>query len=123
MLVADRAGFQEGEELSKYDSAQEYFDSISREISSEQAEKLAGTFQFDIEDAGQWMVQFTEDGRINQLEPGGEVEPDCTMMAKEKDWLKIVSGETKPMSAFMTGKLKVKGSTGKAMKLQQIIGQ
>ena len=109
--------------LAKYDSAQEYFDSISREISGEQAGKLAGTFQFDIEDAGQWVVQFTEDGQINHLEPGGDVEPDCTMMAKENDWLNIVSGETKPMSAFMTGKLKVKGSTGKAMKLQQIIGK
>lgn len=109
--------------MPRYDSAQEYFDSISREITKEQAEKLAGTFMFDIEDAGQWMVQFTEDGKINRLDPNADVEPECTMIAREKDWLKIVSGETKPMSAFMTGKLKVKGSTGKAMKLQQIIGQ
>lgn len=109
--------------MAKYDSAKEYFDSISREITGEQAEKLAGTFMFDIEDAGKWMVQFTEDGKINQLDPNADVEPECTMIAREKDWLNIVSGETKPMSAFMTGKLKVKGSTGKAMKLQQIIGQ
>lgn len=108
--------------MPKYGSAQEYFDHISREITTEQAQSLEGTFEFDIEDAGRWVVEFTEDGRINELDSGGP-EPDCTLMAKEKDWLAIVSGETKPMSAFITGKLKVKGSTGKAMKLQQVIGQ
>jgi len=108
--------------LPSYGSASEYFDSISGEITEEQAKSLQGTFEFDIQDAGKWLIEFTPQGEVNLLDQHEAPEPDCTISAREKDWLDIVSGRTKPMSAFVTGKLKVKGSTSKAMKLQQVIG-
>lgn len=109
--------------MAEYGSAQEYFDSISREITADQARSLEGVFSFDIQGAGLWNVEFTESGDVVDHGSREDLDPDCTIIAREKDWLDIVSGRTKPMSAFVTGKLKVKGSTGKAMKLQQILGQ
>lgn len=109
--------------MSKYSSAREYFDLISQEITTEQAMALNGVYSFNIEDVGLWNIEFTEEGEVRELDSSENVEPDCTIAARENDWLAIVSGQTKPMSAFITGKLKVQGSTGKAMKLQQIIGQ
>lgn len=114
--------------MSNYESVAEYFDHISDRITEEQAKSLQGIFRFDIQGAGSWLIEFTDQGNVNSFDaqdpqdPQGEPEPDCTVSAKESDWLDVVSGRTKPMSAFVTGKLKVKGSTAKAMKLQQVIG-
>jgi putative sterol carrier protein len=38
------------------------------------------------------------------------------------DFMNIVSGKMNPQMAFMSGKLKIKGDLGLAMKLQKVIG-
>ncbi|WP_053058102.1 SCP2 sterol-binding domain-containing protein [Rubrobacter aplysinae] len=108
--------------MPEYGSAKEYFDHISQEVTPDQAKSLNGLFKFNIKDAGDWIFEFTESGDVGELSPADDVHPDCTITSSEKDWLDIVSGRTKPMSAFVTGKLKVQGATNKAMKLQQILG-
>jgi putative sterol carrier protein len=50
---------------------------------------------------------------------GGE-DADAVITASEETFEKIVSGEQNPTSAYMTGKLKVKGDMGAAMKLQKL---
>ena len=45
---------------------------------------------------------------------------DCTISASEETLMKIASGEANPTTAYMTGKLKIKGDMGAAMKLQKI---
>ncbi|ABG05386.1 Sterol-binding protein [Rubrobacter xylanophilus DSM 9941] len=109
------------EAVMEYGSAREYFERMREELDADQIRELRGTYEFDIKDAGKFIVRFNEDGTLEVFDEGSGVEPDCTLMAKEKDWLSIVSGRTKPMSAFMTNKLKVKGSLGKAMKLQKVL--
>lgn len=110
-------------ELPEYNSAQEYFEHISQEISPDQATELEGLFSFDIQGAGLWTIEFTDSGEVVDHCSRQDLTPDCTIISREKDWLEIVSGRIKPMSAFITGKLKVEGSTGKAMKLQKVLGQ
>ncbi len=45
---------------------------------------------------------------------------DCTFSASEETFGKIASGEQNATTAYMTGKLKIKGDMGAAMKLQKI---
>jgi putative sterol carrier protein len=41
--------------------------------------------------------------------------------ATDADFLAIVNGKLNPQMAFMSGKLKVQGDMGLAMKLQQLL--
>ena len=43
------------------------------------------------------------------------------MNATDADFLAIVNGKLNPQMAFMSGKLKIQGDMGLAMKLQQIL--
>ncbi|MEZ0607626.1 SCP2 sterol-binding domain-containing protein [Fibrella sp. WM1] len=47
---------------------------------------------------------------------------DCEMHVSVDNLEKMGTGDLNPMMAFMTGKLKVKGDMGVAMKLGQVMG-
>ena len=61
---------------------------------------------------------YIADGAIVVTEGIGDA--DCTFSASEESFAKIVEGEQNPTTAYMTGKLKIKGDMGAAMKLQKI---
>jgi putative sterol carrier protein len=52
----------------------------------------------------------------------GDEEADVTLTAEADVFRSILDGETNPTMAFMTGKLKVDGSMGMAMKLGSVLG-
>ena len=60
----------------------------------------------------------SRDGAINVTEGGGDA--DATISTSGETFEKIVAGEQNPTTAYMTGKLKIKGDMGAAMKLQKI---
>ena len=43
-----------------------------------------------------------------------------TLTTSQEDFEKIASGDMNPTSAYMSGKLKIKGDMGAAMKLQKL---
>jgi putative sterol carrier protein len=50
---------------------------------------------------------------------GGD-DADAVITTSEETFQKIVDGEQNPTSAYMTGKLKIKGDMGAALKLQKL---
>lgn len=48
-------------------------------------------------------------------------EADCTITTSVETLMKIKSGDVNPMMAAMTGKIKIDGNMGLAMKLQSLI--
>jgi len=46
---------------------------------------------------------------------------DCTIKLSLSDFEDLLAGELDPMSAFMTGKIKVEGDMSVAMALQQLL--
>ncbi|UOA32314.1 hypothetical protein DSM110093_02104 [Sulfitobacter sp. DSM 110093] len=83
-------------------------------------EKLAGsdfdgTAKFDIE--GEGAVMMDENGAR-----AAEEEADVTLSADAETFQSILEGDTNPTSAFMTGKLKIDGDMGMAMKLAAVLG-
>ena len=51
-----------------------------------------------------------------------DAEADCVITVTTEDFMKLVKGELNPMMAVMTGKVKIKGDMGVAMKLQSLVG-
>jgi putative sterol carrier protein len=98
-------------------TAQEFFDTLPTRVSSDRIEGMNNTYVFDIEGAGTWTVAIA-DGGITVTEGAGDA--DCTFSATEETFEKIASGEQNATTAYMTGKLKIKGDMGAAMKLQKI---
>jgi putative sterol carrier protein len=99
------------------ESVQEFFDSLSSRADAEKTAGMNNSYLFDIEGAGQWVVS-VNDGAVTVTEGGGEA--DTTISTSEESFLAISRGELNPTSAYMTGKLKIKGDMGAAMKLQKL---
>jgi putative sterol carrier protein len=99
------------------DTVQEFFKNLETRADSAKTAGMTNSFVFDIEGAGEWKVD-VDDGKVTVSEGGGDA--DATISASEETFKKIVAGEQNPTSAYMTGKLKIKGDMGAAMKLQKL---
>jgi putative sterol carrier protein len=95
----------------------DFFDSLESRADASRTAGMTNSYLFDIEGAGKWTVN-VDDGKVSVTE-GGE-DADAVITTSEATFEKIVSGEQNPTSAYMTGKLKVKGDMGAAMKLQKL---
>ena len=100
------------------ENPRQFFESLaSRAGGSSKVAGLTATYLFDIDGAGKWTVR-VDNGEVSVTE--GEQQADTTIEASEETFMKIVNREQNATSAFMTGKLKVRGDMGHAMKLQQL---
>jgi putative sterol carrier protein len=99
------------------ESVQEFFDSLASRADAAKTAGMNNSYLFDIEGAGQWLVAVA-DGDVTVTEGGGEA--DTTITTSEESFMAIVRGEQNPTTAYMTGKLKIKGDMGAAMKLQKL---
>jgi putative sterol carrier protein len=100
------------------ESVREFFENLeTRAQGSTKAAGLNATYLFDIEGAGKWLVR-VQNGKLSVSEGDGEA--DTTISASDQTFLRIVNGEQNATTAFMTGKLRVKGDMGNAMQLQKL---
>jgi putative sterol carrier protein len=99
------------------ESVQEFFDGLASRADAEKTAGMNNSYLFEIEGAGEWVVSVT-DGAVAVAEGPGEA--DTTISTSEESFLAITRGELNPTSAYMTGKLKIKGDMGAAMKLQKL---
>src|SRR5512132_3938308 len=97
--------------------AKALFDTQHSRIDRSRTAGMNNSYLFDIDGAGKWKVD-VQDGTVKVTE--GEQDADVTITTSEETFDKIVSGEQNATSAYMTGKLKVKGDMGAAMKLQKL---
>ena len=100
------------------DSVQEFFQTLPSRADTSKTADMNNSYGFDIEGAGQWTVKVI-DGAVT-VHDGIEDGADCTISASQEIFGKIIAGEQNPTSAYMTGKLKLKGDMGAAMKLQKL---
>jgi putative sterol carrier protein len=80
-------------------------------------------YQFDItgDDGGAYQLHF-QDGKATVTE-GTEPPADCTLVMSLASFHLFMLGKLNGTMAFMTGKLKIKGDIGKALKIESILKQ
>ena len=98
-------------------TVQEFFDALPAKVDPDKTAGMNNSYVFDVEGAGEWTVSVT-DGAVSVAE--GAADADCTISASEETLMKIASGEANATTAYMTGKLKIKGDMGAALKLQKL---
>jgi putative sterol carrier protein len=98
-------------------SAKEFFDTLESRVDQSKTAGMNNSYLFDIEGAGRWKVD-VQDGNVSVTENAEDA--DVTISTSEETFEKITAGEQNATSAYMTGKLKVKGDMGAAMKLQKL---
>jgi len=79
---------------------------------------FGNTLKFDL---GGKQIFLDGTGAENQVSEADK-DADCTISVSEEDFSSILQGDLNPMNAFMSGKIKVKGDMGVAMKLQSLLG-
>jgi putative sterol carrier protein len=99
------------------ENPREFFETLESRVDPEKAKGMTASYKFDIDGSGSWLVD-VDDGHVTVREGDGDA--DCTISASTETFLKIANREQNPTAAYMSGKLKVKGDMGQAMKLQKL---
>jgi putative sterol carrier protein len=79
-----------------------------------EGKSLPGSVKFVIRDEG---TVFIDGDTVSDA----DADADCTMTANAETFEGILEGDVNPTAAFMTGRLKVEGDMGLAMKLGSIL--
>ena len=99
------------------ESVKEFFEGLPARADASRTAGMNNSYVFDIEGAGKWKVD-VRDGAVTVTE--GADDGDVTLSMTDENFQKMVGRELNPTTAYMSGKLKVKGDMGAAMKLQKL---
>lgn len=98
----------------------EFFAQIPQRVNKDKIQGMNATYQFNItgENGGQYWVKCA-DGEVTQGEGLAE-SSNITLTIEDKNFSDLLTGKLNGQTAFLTGKLKIQGDMGLAMKLQSI---
>ena len=102
-------------------SPDQIVDAMPQYLIPEKAGSTKATIVFELSgaDAGKWWVKI-HDGTAESGKGDAPDAPNLTLQADSGDWVKIMTGALDGTSAFMQGKLKIKGDMGLAIKMQTL---
>jgi putative sterol carrier protein len=99
------------------------FPTMCQRFIPSKAEGLNATIQFNLsgDNGGLYWLKIG-DGACEAGEGQAE-NPKMTLKAAADDWYAVSSGQMNAMQAFMSGKIKIEGDMGLAMKMQTMFAQ
>jgi putative sterol carrier protein len=99
---------------------QEIFDQMAANLNPDAAKGMNSTIQFNLsgDNGGQWYVSI-KDGKA-EVSKGTAASANMTMSMAAQDYVDMISGKLNGQMAFMSGKLKISGDMGLAMKMQSL---
>ncbi len=104
--------------MPKVSSVKEIFEHINEGFHPDKAAGVDAVIQFELtgEGSGQYWIRVAD--KKAEVHEGTHESPTMTLVASADDYIAVINGELNPMTAFMQGKIKVKGDMGLALKLQ-----
>ncbi|HSH01380.1 MAG TPA: SCP2 sterol-binding domain-containing protein [Anaerolineae bacterium] len=99
---------------------EEIFGRMKDNFKAEKASGVNMTIQFDLsgDESGTWNVAVADgDCSVNK---GPADDPTATINMTSEDYKAMTTGKLNPMTAFMSGKIKVSGDLASVMKFQEI---
>ena len=96
--------------------AKEFFETLEARVDPSRVVGISNSYLFDIAGEGAWLVD-VRDGKVTVTK--GEQPADVTIRTSPETFTKIADGKQNPATAYMTGKIKLEGDLGAAMKLQK----
>lgn len=98
-------------------------DSIKKLLSADLVKQINGVYSFNVSDAApsEWYLDLKNGSGDLASGPYKNGKVDCTLTMKSDVFNSMVAGSVKPTTAFMSGKLKIKGNMGLAMKLEKLM--
>ena len=100
-------------------TAREFFESLESRLNASGSGDFTGVYRFDISGAGSWRVDLANGkAEVTESNDGG----DCVVSMKEDVFLRVLSGDQNPMTAFLMGKIRVDGDMSMVMRLKDLLG-
>jgi len=98
----------------------EIFAEMPKNLNADAAKGMNSTIQFNLsgDDGGQWYAAI-KDGSC-QVQEGTAPSPNMTLSMSAQDYVDMIMGKLNGQMAFMSGKLKISGDMGLAMKMQSL---
>jgi NAD(P)-dependent dehydrogenase (short-subunit alcohol dehydrogenase family) len=91
-------------------------------INDDLVKTINAVYVFELKDYGPMFVDLRNlPGSAGFGSLDAAVKPDVTMTLNRADFIKMFAGQINPTSAFMTGRLKIKGDLALAMKLEKLL--
>jgi len=101
-------------------TVKETFDIMESRFRPDKATGTNATIQYDItgDSGGTWNAVINNG--TCKVSAGAATNPSLTLQMAGQDWLDMLSGKQSGQMLFMSGKLKLKGDMGRAMKLPSL---
>ena len=114
MVVSPKARAEENS------TPQQVFDGMKESFRADKAKGVHASWQWELSgpNGGQWWIE-VNDGTY-KMGKGKIDNPSVTFITSDNDWVAMCNGKLKGTWAFMTGRLKVRGSQSIARKLDEI---
>jgi len=99
---------------------QQVFDGMKQSFQADKAKGVHAKYQWNLSgpNGGDWWIE-VNDGTF-KMGQGKIDNPSVTFITSDNDWVAMSNGKLKGTWAFMTGRLKVRGSQSIARKLDEI---
>jgi putative sterol carrier protein len=103
-------------------SCKQVFEQMPSRFKKDAAQGLNAVFQFDLsgEGGGKWQISINNDQC--DIKEGGHASPNVTISMAASDYLDMVAGKLNAQMAFMSGKLRISGDMGLALRFQGLFG-
>lgn len=119
-LTISGSAFAAAESEKPNATPQDVFDGMGQSFRADKAKGVHARYQWQLSgpNGGEWWID-VEDGKF-KMGRGRVENPSVTFITSDKDWVAMSNGQLKGTWAYLTGRMKVRGSQSVARKLNEI---